>query len=83
MSPNVPALAPSLAFLGTILGLLGQELYQAFQSKGKGTTLTTDWRFADAWLNKHAPWADAIYRIVTVGFLVLVALHFATGARII
>lgn len=65
-------------FLAVTLIAAGTEIY-GVRSKVKGDTITENWRFADRWLHAHAPWADWLWRVATIGFLTWTMLHFAVG----
>lgn len=73
-------LATSLIWLAIFIAASGLELW-AVLSKTRGAALTENWRFADRWLHAHAPWADWLWRVGTIGFLGWVTLHFAVGIR--
>jgi hypothetical protein len=50
-------------------------------NKKDGDTITENWRFINAWLTLHVPPAGWIWRVVTLGFLTWVILHFGAGVN--
>jgi hypothetical protein len=65
----------SVIFGVLFAALLTVELIGVFR-KEHGDTITENWR----WINKHSPaWVGWAWRVLTIGLLGWVLLHFAVG----